>query len=114
MPRERMEETKQKLGTNNARLAYIMHVHQPDYKRMRTLLAIAKEKDIWHKHWGNAAFIIKIPNKRSSQGVKTKYLQMVQAHGSVHLSMGAASIKGVIDVDTTFDLRLQPGADGRP
>jgi hypothetical protein len=38
---------------------------------------------------------------------------MVQTHGSVQLSMGAASIKGMIDVDTPFTLRLLPGADGK-
>jgi hypothetical protein len=27
--------------------------------------------------------------------------------------MGAASIKGMIDINTTFDLRLLPGADGK-
>jgi hypothetical protein len=27
--------------------------------------------------------------------------------------MGAASIKGMIDIDTTFNLRLLPGADGK-
>jgi hypothetical protein len=91
-----------------------MHVHQPDYKRISTLLAVAKEKDIWHKHWGNAVFTIKTPKKRSSQGVRIKYIQMVQTHGSVQLSMGAASIKGMIDVDMTFDLRLLPGANGKP
>jgi hypothetical protein len=102
------------LGTSNARLAYVMHIHQSNYKRMCMLLAVAKEKDIRHKHWGNAVFTIKIPNKRSSQGARTKYIQMVQTHGSVQLSIGAASIEGMIDIDTAFDLRLLPGADGKP
>ncbi len=50
MPWERVEEKKQKQGTNNARLAYVLHVHQLDYKRMKTLLAYTKEMDVWHKH----------------------------------------------------------------
>jgi hypothetical protein len=78
MPWEGMEEKKQKLGTSNVRLAYVMHIHQSDYERIITLLAVAKEKGIWHKHWGNAAFTIETPNKRSSQGVRTKYIHMVQ------------------------------------
>ena len=49
---EGAEEKKQKQGTNNARLAFVLHIHQPDYERMKTLLAYAKERDIWHKHWG--------------------------------------------------------------
>ncbi len=48
MPWEGAEEKKQKQGTNNARLAYVLHVHQPDYKKMKTLLAYAKEMAIWH------------------------------------------------------------------
>jgi hypothetical protein len=39
---------------------------------------------------------------------------MGQTHGSVHLSMGAASIKGMIDIDTSFMLQLLPGAYGKP
>ncbi len=39
---------------------------------------------------------------------------MVQTHRSVQLSMGAATIEGMIDVDTVFNLRLLPGADKKP
>jgi hypothetical protein len=38
---------------------------------------------------------------------------MVQTHGSVQLSMGAATIEGILDVYSVFELRLLPGADGR-
>jgi hypothetical protein len=43
MPWEGAEEKKQKQGTNNARLVYVLHVHKPDYARMKTLLDYAKE-----------------------------------------------------------------------
>ncbi len=91
----------------------MLHVHQPDHERMKTLLAYAKEKNIWHKIWGNPTFTIKTPDERESIGVKTKYIQMVQTHGSVQLSMGAATIEGMINMDTIFELRLLPGADGK-
>ena len=39
---------------------------------------------------------------------------MVQTHGSVQLSMGVATIKGMINVDMLFNLRLLTGADGKP
>jgi hypothetical protein len=81
---------------------------------MKKLLAYAKELDIWHKHWGNTAFTIKLPDEENPQGVKAKYIQMVQMHGSVQLSMGAVLIKGMIDIDTSFMLQLLPGADGKP
>jgi hypothetical protein len=55
-----------------------------------------------------------LPDEKSPQGVKMKYIQMVQMHGSVQLSMGAALIKGMIDIDTSFMLRLLSGADGKP
>jgi hypothetical protein len=29
---------------------------------MMTLLAFAKDWKVWHKHWGNAAFTVEIPN----------------------------------------------------
>ncbi len=112
MPWEGAEEKKQKQGTNNARLAYILHIHEPDYARMKILLAYAKDWKVWHKHWGNAAFSVEIPNEKSSQAEKTRYIQMVQTHGSVQLSMGAALLEGLINADTTFTLCLLPDAEG--
>ncbi len=113
MPSEGAEEKKQNQGTNNARLAFIFHVHEPDYARMATLLMFAKEWKVWHKHWGNAAFTVEIPNERSSQAETTRYIQMVQTHGSVQLSMGVALLEGLINADTTFTLRLLPDAEGK-
>ena len=39
---------------------------------------------------------------------------MVQTHGSVQLSLGVASINGIINTDSTFSLQLTLGADGSP
>jgi hypothetical protein len=102
MPWEGAEEMKQKQGTNNARLVYILHVHRPDYARMKTLLVYAKEWKVWHKHWGNSAFTVEIPTEKSPQAEKTRYIQMIQTHGSVQLSMGAALLEGLTDADTTL------------
>ncbi len=99
---EGAEEKKQKQGTNNACLVYMLHVHEPDYKRMKMLLAYVKDWKVLHKHWGNTAFTIKIPMKKNSQAQKTKYIQMIQTHGSVQLSMEAAMLEGLIDADTNF------------
>jgi hypothetical protein len=46
-------------------------------------------------------------------GVKNKNIHMVQTHGSVQLSMGAATIEWMLDVDTVFKLQLLPDADGK-
>jgi hypothetical protein len=113
MPWQGAEEKKQKQGTNNAHLVYILHVHKPGYARMKTLLAYAKEWKVWHKHWGNSAFTVEIPMKRSPQAEKTRYIQMIQTHGSIQLSMGAALLEGLIDADTTFTLHLLSDADGK-
>jgi hypothetical protein len=59
MPWEGLEEKKQEQGTSNARLAYVLQVHQPDHERMKTLLAFTKDKNIWHKIWGNPTLTIK-------------------------------------------------------
>jgi hypothetical protein len=113
MPWEGAEEKNQKQSTNNTCLAFILHIHEPDYARMATLLTFAKEWKVWHKHWGNAAFTVEIPNERSLQTEKNRYIQMVQTHGSVQLSMGVVLLKGLIDADTIFSLRLLPDAEGK-
>ncbi len=58
-------------------------------------------------------FTVEIPTKKSPQAEKTRYIQMIQTNGSVQLSMGAALLEGLIDVDTTFTLHLLPDADGK-
>ena len=75
------------------------------------LLAYAKEWKVWHKHWGNSAFTVETPTEKSPQAEKTRYIQMIQTHGSVQLSMGAALLEGLINADTTFTLCLLPDAN---
>ena len=113
MPWEGAEEKKQKQGTNNACLTYVLHIHEQDYNRMKTLLTFAKAWKVWHKHWGDTAFTVEIPNEKSPQAEKNRYIQMVQTHGAIQLSMGAAMLDGLIDVDTEFSLRLLPDAEGK-
>ena len=108
MPWEDAEEKKKKQGNNNARLAYILQVYQPDYDRISNLCRMAKQRKLWSNHWGNTAYTVEIPENNSQQGEKTRYIQMVQTHGSVQLSLRAASINGVIDMDSKFSLRLTP------
>jgi hypothetical protein len=104
MPWEGIEEKRQKQGTSNSRLTYGLHVHRPDYKRMKYLLAYAKDKNIWHKIWGNSTYTIQTPEEKDPIRVKNKYIQMVQTHRPVQLSMGATTIEGMLDVDTMFQL----------
>ncbi len=75
------------------------------------LTTYAKDWKVWHKHWGNTAFTVDIPTETSTQAQKSKYIQMIQTHGSVQLSMGAAMLEELIDADTTFTLCLLPDAD---
>jgi len=112
MPWENAEEKKKKQGGSNARLAYVLQVYQPDYDRISKLCHMAKQRTLWANHWGNTDFTVEIPENNSQQGKKVRYIQMVQTHGLVQLSLGAASINGVIDADSKFSLRLTPGEDG--
>ena len=80
---------------------------------MKTLLAHAKDRKVWQKHWGNLAFTVEIPTEKSPQVEKTRYIQLVQTHGSVQLSMGGALLEGLINIDTSFTLRLLPDAEGK-
>ncbi len=47
---EDVEEKKKKQGSNNAWLAYILQVYQPDYERIKTLCHIAKQRKLWLPH----------------------------------------------------------------
>jgi hypothetical protein len=114
MPWEGTKEKKQKLGTSGKRLVYIIQVYLPDYERVRMLLYIAKQKKIWRKHWGKAAFTVEQPETKRPPGKKTQYIQMVQALGTVQLSIGAAQIGGVVDINTLFTLPLTPDAENKP
>ncbi len=51
---------------------------------------MAKQRKLWDNQWGNTAFTVEIPELDSQQGEKTQYIQMVQTHSSVQLSLGAA------------------------
>ncbi len=96
MPWEGTEEKKQKQGTSNARLAYGLHVHRPDYRRLKSLLAYVKDNNIWDKVWGNTAYTIKTPAEKDPIGVKNKYIHMVQTHRSAQLSWELPRLKGCL------------------
>ncbi len=68
---------------------------------------------VWQKHWGNSVFTVEIPTEKSPQAEKTRYIQMVQTLGSVQLSTGSALLEGLIDINTSFTLRLLPDAEGK-
>ncbi len=77
------------------------------------MLAYAKDKGAWDNVWGKTTYTIKTPAEKDPIGLKNKYVQMVQSHGSIQLSMGAAMIKGMLGVDTVFELCLLPDAKGK-
>jgi hypothetical protein len=71
MPWEDAEEKKKKQGNNNAWLAYVLQVYQPDYEQISNLCRMAKQRKLWSKHWGDTAFTVEIPENDSQQGEKT-------------------------------------------
>jgi hypothetical protein len=47
-------------------------------------------------------------------GVKDRYIKMVQSHGAMQLSMGAATIPGIVTATRKFMLCLTPDKNGQP
>lgn len=115
MPWEDQSEKKKKVQTsNNSRLAYVFHVHRPDEQRLATLLEHAKYRNLWHEHWGGVAFTVQQPGFNTPAGVKDRYIEMVQSHGAMQLSMGAATLPGIVTATRKFTLRLTPDENGQP
>jgi hypothetical protein len=92
MPWEGADEKKQKQGNNNTRLTYAIQVYQPDCERIKMLCQIAKQRKLWHIHWGNAAFTVKLPDNKSQQGKKNKIYPDVTNPRLGVAKLGAASI----------------------
>ena len=86
---------------------------------MFSLLAMAKEKNLWRNVFGKAAFTVQmIPTKEKDEdaGLATKresYIDMVQKSGSVQLSMGSANINGLVQFNKKYTLRRE-NEDGTP
>ena len=110
---DQMEKKKKKQVSNNSRLAFVFHVHRPDEQRLATLLDRAKYRNLWHEHWGGVAFTVEQPGFTTPAGVKDRYIEMVQSHGAMQLSMGAATIPGIVTMTRKFTLRLTPDENGR-
>ncbi len=47
-------------------------------------------------------------------GVKDRYIEMVQSHGAMQLSMGAATIPGIVTATRKFTICLTPDKNGKP
>ena len=102
----------------NGRMAFVIQTKRADHIRMVNLLDKAKEKELWLKHWGDTAYTVSMPSNKPDEkmepGELENYINMVQSHGSVQLSLGAATLTGLYDANKQFDLRRLPGADNKP
>ena len=96
------------------RLAFVFHVHRPDEQHLATLLERAKYRNLCYEHWGGEAFTVEQPGFTTPAGVKDRYIEMVQSHGAMQLSMGAATIPGIVTATRKFVLRLTPDENGQP
>jgi len=115
MPWEDQAEKKKKLqAANSSRLAFVFHVHRPDEQRLAHLLRTTKYRNLWYEHWGGVAFTVEQPGFNTPAGVKDRYIEMVQSHGTMPLSMGAATIPGIVIATRKFILRLTPDENGQP
>ena len=117
MPWEKIDKTKERKP--NGRLAFVFQIAREDSPRLVALLDEAKVKNLWGDIFGEAAFTVQmIPTKQSGEdpslaGKRAPYVEMVQTHGSVQLSMGAASINGLINFTKKFVL-CRTNEDGSP
>ena len=109
MPWEKYDPTKPR--TPNGRLAFVFQVAREDSQRFSALLQEAKAKNLWYEIFGEAAFTVQmIPTYHKDEDValtskRDAYITMVQTHGSVQLSMGSATIEGLIRPMDKFTLR---------
>ena len=54
---------------------------------------------------------MEVPEQDSTQDNKWRYIQMVQVHTSIQLSLLAAVLEGIVDLDGEQTFRLLPGTD---
>ena len=114
MPWETEEEKKKNQGTGGSKQTYLFHVSKKHANRLELLLKKAKEKKVWRKYWGNTAFTVMVPSFSASTEEKTKYHQMVNAHGAIQLSLGHAELPGIVDLETKYSLDRLPDKDSNP
>ena len=67
---DQAEKKKKKQSLNNARMAFIFHVHCPDEQQLATLLDRAKYHNLWYEHWGGVAFTVEQPDFTTTAGIK--------------------------------------------
>jgi hypothetical protein len=73
-----------------------------------------KYLNLWHEHWGGVAFTVEQLDFTTPVGVKDRYIKMVQSHGAMQLSMGAATIPVIVTATRKFMLCLTPDKNGQP
>ncbi len=78
------EKKKKKQGSNSSQMAFVFHVHWPEEQHLAALLDRAKYLNLWHKHWGEVAFMVEQPDFTTPPGVKDRYIEMVQSHRAIH------------------------------
>ncbi len=98
----------------NGKMVFVIQLKCLDHLRMVNLLDEAKERDTWLPYWGDTAFTVLMPLQRVEKKDKwtsrelNNYTGCVQAHGSVKLSYGAATITGLFDPDKKYNLQSLP------
>ena len=93
-------------------MTFAIQVRTSDLERLQKLLEVAKAVDLWRESFGKCAFTVNIPDFDTDLPVRDRYIQMVQVHGSVQLSLGVAGIPGVTQLDKPFTIKFDPDEDG--
>ena len=93
-------------------MAYIIQVSNKDASKMDGLLREAKEQKVWQKYWGNTAFTVTLPEYDASPETKKKYIQMVNVHAAIKLSIDHANLPRILDLEKKISLPQLPDAEG--
>ena len=70
----------------------ITQVSSKGASRMEGLLREAKERNVWQKYWENTAFTVTLSKYDASLETKKKYIQTVNMHATIQLSIGYANL----------------------
>jgi hypothetical protein len=114
MPWENDGDSRKKREPNG-RLCFQFIVKTEHNQRFESLLAAAKDRDMWRAPFGKYAHTIKMPprdvpeEELFTEGELANYIQCIMNHGSIQLSYGATDIAGLYNAEESVTLRRLPG-----
>jgi hypothetical protein len=88
----------------------VFQTARKDNTRLEALLCESKDRNLWKDIFGETAYMVRMALTSRSGKHKTlarkrdKYVEMVQTHGAVQLSLGQATIEDLVNFQRKFIL----------